>query len=169
MPFFCTFLILIMLGSSYIVYSQEGECDAASQRRDWFYGQRKFPFDSIPSEAYANAIYQKNLLEQTYGYLLQAPARWTEIGPKPFQPHPNFGTLASGRISALVYDKRDQSGNTIYIAPAGGGVLKTTDGGYNWVDISGDLKTLVSGAIAIDYQTGAIYYGSGTNHYFGTE
>jgi len=167
-------LFLILIFSALIfntqVYSQleEDECDAVSQRRAWYFGQRSHPYDSIPPDAYLNALTEKNDLLLENGYSLSGPGlSWQEIGPIPFEPNSAFGTYASGRISALVYDMRDNTGNTIYAAPACGGVWKSTNSGVNWVDISSNLETLVSGALTIDYHTGALYYGTGPNHYFG--
>ena len=56
--------------------------------------------------------------------------------------------------------------NTAYLAAAGGGVWKTTDGGQSWVPISDRLPSLASGALAIDRLNPAtVVYGTGEQHY----
>src|SRR5439155_27062426 len=42
--------------------------------------------------------------------------------------------------TSMVVDPRDQSGNTIYLGAANGGVWKTVDGGANWTPLT-DYQT----------------------------
>lgn len=167
-------ILLLMPGSRYIVSQEKEECEDLEWRRDWFYNQRMFPYDSIPSNAYINSINQKNNLvkHSANDNTLQTP--WTLIGPQPFfgscqvNPNPQW---ASGRIADILYDPRSAPGyNTIWIASANGGVWKTTDGGFTWLERNGssgnpsdNLPTLNSGSIAIDEERNIIYYGTGVN------
>ncbi|MDE3198797.1 MAG: hypothetical protein KGN84_20785, partial [Acidobacteriota bacterium] len=68
---------------------------------------------------------------------------WTALGPTPLNESGN----ASGRIAGVAVDPTDSS--TIYIAAAGGGVWKTTDGGATWTPLTDSQSTLAMGAIAI--------------------
>jgi len=56
---------------------------------------------------------------------------WTALGPAPILggQDPGNGPV-TGRIAAIAADPSDA--NIIYIAAAGGGVWKTTDGGTSW-------------------------------------
>ncbi len=74
---------------------------------------------------------------------------WTPIGPSPLAvttpANANFNV--SGRIAAIAAHPTDA--NTIYVATAGGGVWKTTNGGTTWTPLTDTQMTLSMGAIAI--------------------
>ncbi len=95
-----------------------------------------------------------------------APANWNPIGPAPILHSVNTPGLdpVSGRISGLATDPTDA--NTIYIAAAGGGVWKTTNGGTTWTPLTDfqnpfGVHTLFMGSIAVAA-------GSDINHRTGT-
>jgi hypothetical protein len=69
---------------------------------------------------------------------------WTAIGPGSLQ---SGGGLVSGRIAGIAVDPTNA--NNIYIAAAGGGVWKTTNGGTSWTPLTDNQVTLAMGAIAI--------------------
>ena len=83
---------------------------------------------------------------------------WTSIGPTPLSnttpADPNFNV--SGRITAVAAHPTDS--NTIYIATAGGGVWKTTNGGTNWTPLTDTQSTLSMGAIAVARSNPQIIY-----------
>jgi photosystem II stability/assembly factor-like uncharacterized protein len=92
---------------------------------------------------------------------------WTAIGPAPINTgSPTYNPYA-GRITGVAVSPSDA--NTIYIAAAGGGVWKTTNGGTNWTpltdnlsDGSGNPIPLFMGSIAIDpLNPNIIYAGTG--------
>jgi len=81
---------------------------------------------------------------------------WTPIGPAPLQA----SNVVSGRIAGIAPHPTQTS--TIFVAPAGGGVWETTNGGSSWTQKTDKQKTLSMGAIAIG--TGVqetIYAGTG--------
>src|SRR5262249_35345506 len=82
---------------------------------------------------------------------------WTGIGPAPIASgqRPGGGPV-SGRIAGIAADPVDV--NTIYIAAAGGGVWKTTDGGSTWDSLTDSQSTLSMGAIAIAPNNHSIIY-----------
>ena len=92
---------------------------------------------------------------------------WTSLGPQPIANEYWSGNAnASGRTSAIVMDPTNFS--TLYIAAAGGGVWKTSDGGSTWTPLTDQLASLASGALAIDPQNpGTVLYGTGEQHYSG--
>src|SRR5436190_300188 len=58
---------------------------------------------------------------------------WTPIGPEPLYSGNANNSNVSGRIVAIAAHPTDA--NTIYIATAGGGVWKTTNGGSSWTPL----------------------------------
>jgi len=77
---------------------------------------------------------------------------WIEMGPD------NIG----GRTRALIFDNRDQNGNTIYAASVTGGIFKTTNLGTVWNKINlsnGTANLNVSCMVQTD--DGTIYAGTG--------
>src|SRR5262249_11817509 len=85
---------------------------------------------------------------------------WVPEGPAPILNAAPGGDPASGRITAVAADPTDP--NTIYIAAAGGGVWKTTDGGTDWTPLTDAQPTLFMGAIAVaPSDPNTIYAGTG--------
>ena len=75
---------------------------------------------------------------------LLSSSTWMPIGPASLQ---SGGGLVSGRLTGIAVDPTDSS--TIYLAAAGGGVWKTSDGGATWAPLTDNQTTLAMGAIAI--------------------
>jgi len=93
---------------------------------------------------------------------------WTSIGPSPLSITGATGNVnfnVSGREAGIAADPTDP--NVIYVAPAGGGVWKTTNAtsagaGLSWTPLTDTQATLSMGAIAVapsDPQV--IYAGTG--------
>lgn len=137
--------------------SEEGDSLIYFRSR-WFYGQRQFPFDSIPINAYRNAIEDRQY-SISQGYFFDYPMIWTSIGPMPINA-PGWGWDNAGRGSVIKFDPNNSS--TIYIGAGNGGLWRTTDGGHNWIPLTDFFQTLSSGALAIDPENSQImYYGTG--------
>jgi photosystem II stability/assembly factor-like uncharacterized protein len=87
-----------------------------------------------------------------------SPTSWTPVGPAPII---NLGSESvSGRITGVAADPTNA--NTVYVASAGGGVWKTTDGGTTWSALTDTQSTLFMGAIAIaPSNSQVIYAGTG--------
>ena len=84
---------------------------------------------------------------------------WTPLGPQPLNSNSTSGNV-SGRITGIAVDPANS--NIIYIAPAGGGVWKTTNGGANWTPLTDNQQTLSMGSIAIaPSNSNVIYAGTG--------
>jgi photosystem II stability/assembly factor-like uncharacterized protein len=104
---------------------------------------------------------------------------WTEAGPAPSLPSPSsadggddgldtglgpnaigiFSPVA-GRIDSIAPSPTDP--NTIYVASAGGGVWKTTDGGTTWIPLTDTQATLSMGKLALaPSNPNIIYAGTG--------
>jgi hypothetical protein len=87
---------------------------------------------------------------------------WSAIGPAPqaTTSPPNGNTNVSGRITGVAVDPTNS--NNIYIAAAGGGVWKTTNGGTAWTPLTDGQQTLSMGAIAVaPSNANKIYAGTG--------
>jgi photosystem II stability/assembly factor-like uncharacterized protein len=86
---------------------------------------------------------------------------WTALGPAPLtQGSTNYAPDTSGRIVGIAAHPTDP--NTIYVAAAGGGVWKTTDGGNSWTPLTDNQATLFMGAIAVaPGDPGTVYAGTG--------
>ncbi|HEV3002813.1 MAG TPA: hypothetical protein VGX78_00060, partial [Pirellulales bacterium] len=81
---------------------------------------------------------------------------WTAIGPAPLSSDQSY----SGRITGIAADPTDA--NTIYIAAAGGGVWKATNGGQSWSQLTDSQSTDAMGAIAVaPCNHDVIYAGTG--------
>ena len=88
------------------------------------------------------------------------------IGPRPMYNEPWSDGTVSGRMTFILPHPTDP--NVIYIAAAGGGVWKTTDGGNTWTVLTDGLPTTYSGALAFDpNDPNTLYYGTGELHYCG--
>jgi Calx-beta domain len=82
---------------------------------------------------------------------------WTALGPAPLGA-PSVAN--SGRIVGVAAHPTDS--NTLYIAAAGGGVWKTTDGGTTWAPKTDDQATLFMGSIAVARSNpNVVYAGTG--------
>ncbi len=71
----------------------------------------------------------KGVKNQASGFLKSGSAvslNWQSMGPD------NVG----GRTRALLFDKRDATGNTVYAGSVAGGVWKTTTLGANWIKVN---------------------------------
>ena len=159
--------------------------DDIKQRMDWFYSQRAFPNEHIPSGARLKALQElDNMIETqtrlgmlrpdgTDPAIINFPgptAAWTLIGPQSSTANlgANFGNpFATGRVTALAVDQTDPS--IVYMGGAQGGVWKSTDGGSIWAILNFDnLDSLAIGSIAIapsDHNT--LYVGTGEGHFSG--
>ena len=92
---------------------------------------------------------------------------WTAVGPAPILLGQTPGRMpVSGRVVAIAADPTDA--RTIYVAAAGGGVWKTTDGGTKWRPLTDDQETLFMGALAVaPSNPNVIYAGTGEADYSG--
>ena len=92
-----------------------------------------------------------------------ASATWTGLGPAPI---PEAETLtqnapASGRVTSVA-----TFASSIYVGTAGGGIWKSTDGGFKWTALTDSQQSLSIGSIAIDpLHPNIIYAGTGELHF----
>ena len=97
------------------------------------------------------------------GAVSTSSAGWQSLGPAPLasdatgQGWQDYGPV-SGRVTAVVVDPADSTGNTVYLGGAYGGIwrsLNATSGSYGnasgvtWTPLTDDQPTLAVGAIAL--------------------
>jgi hypothetical protein len=134
----------------------------AFKRERWFYEQRMYPFNSVPKDAYAKALQQRNELRRTRGFFHGNSVTWTSIGPMSGF-YFSYGNISS-RIATIKYDPNNPS--TVYLGAAFGGVWKSTNGGSSWISKTDNEVSLSSGALAINpANSNVIYYGTGEATY----
>ncbi|MCB9840113.1 MAG: hypothetical protein H6809_00495 [Phycisphaeraceae bacterium] len=92
---------------------------------------------------------------------VDAGMSWEFVGPRPMSSEYWSGQAnAGGRVNSIAPHPVDP--NTAYIATAGGGLWKTTDGGANWSALTDELASLVGGAVALDpVDPEVVYFGTG--------
>ena len=111
------------------------------------------PVTPVPSRLYVGdqSTFPRNQL------LAVNPTTWTSLGPAPILngQRPGGGPV-SGRLTGIAAHPSDI--NIIYVAAAGGGVWKTSDGGQNWTSLTDSQLTQTMGAIAIARSNPDIIY-----------
>jgi hypothetical protein len=130
-------------------------------RDEWFYFQRRYPYDMIPEGVRQDAVRQVRGIEQRIaaaraesrkrGAEVQATSTWQQVGP---------GNVA-GRIKAIAVNPADPT--TVYIGAAAGGVWKCSDPNGNVWTTSFDKQSAIAvNALAVDpSDTSTIYAGTG--------
>jgi uncharacterized repeat protein (TIGR01451 family) len=104
---------------------------------------------------------QNTAIRDIQPFLTLSSTTWTPLGPAPISngQRPGNGPT-SGRINGIAAHPTDP--NTLYVAAAGGGVWKTTNGGSTWSPLTDSEITLSMGAIAIaPSNPSVIYAGTG--------
>jgi hypothetical protein len=165
-------LVLIGAGSAVAQEKQEKESGNLEQERQaWFYGQRAYPHQYVPSGAHLRAVSQlrrKVAAEAAAAKLaakpLTAPA-WSAIGPQPIDT-PYTDPVVSGRLTAIAIDPANT--NHVYVAGAQGGVWQTTNGGTTWTAMTDTQPSLAVGSLILDpTNSSTIYVGTGEENFSG--
>jgi hypothetical protein len=149
--------------------------DNVHMREQWFRRGRIAPRGESAAElryrAHKQKIFMRTLRAQTATSALQAtaavsaPITWTPLGPAPLAsdatgqspPFQDYG-LVSGRTTAVAVDPADQTGNTVYVGGAYGGLWRSQNaaaGTYGnatavtWTPLTDNQATLAVGSIAL--------------------
>jgi photosystem II stability/assembly factor-like uncharacterized protein len=163
-------------------HARGNQSDIVRRRQNWFYAQRSYPLGYIPRGARLRALQHLEEMrkrETAENASLLGPgrpqaltgvnlSRWVPLGPQPTNSL-FFSPFTSGRVTALMTDPCDSTGQTVYLGAAEGGVWKTTDGGATWTPLTDFEPSLATGSIALDTSSctgtpahaNAIYVGTG--------
>ncbi|NNF22344.1 MAG: hypothetical protein HKN67_10390, partial [Saprospiraceae bacterium] len=102
---------------------------------DYLKDQRFFPYGHIDRQAYRSAVLNLNeFMDKSNTGFSEA---WLSRGPKNI----------SGRVTDIEMHHSDTM--TIYVGTASGGILKSTDQGFNWKPIFDQQDSLSIGDIAL--------------------
>jgi len=103
--------------------------------------------------------------------------QWEALGPRPLDSDPtlfqSYGYV-SGRVTAIAVDQKDQTGNTVYIGTANGGVWKSQNAAaadpnaVSWAPLTDSQPSLSIGTLAIQPGASAsvILAGTGEANHF---
>jgi photosystem II stability/assembly factor-like uncharacterized protein len=158
-------------------------------RANWFYRQRAYPLKHIPAFARERAWNtmrqmqqrQRTYLQQKYGAhysrlsaaaalaagAVNTAASWVPIGPEPTNEY-FFQPYVSGRVTAMVVDPCDSTGNTVLLGGAQGGLWRTTNGGTNWTPLTDRAPSLATGSLAVPPASAGCTGTSSNTVYIGT-
>jgi len=130
--------------------------ETARRRAEYFLSQREYPSGRIPPGGYVRALTALRSLPSRPALRVPgAQSSWTSLGPTSIGP----GNYV-GRVNRLAIDPRNP--NTLYIAAAGGGAWKTTDGGGSWTPLTDGECSLPSNSVALDpLNPDIVYVGTG--------
>ena len=159
--------------------------DTLKAHQQWFYGQRAYPNNTTPPNAFANAAQQKtnvaayNVATSGGHVGPNVVTNWLALGPAPTVPlnpttsdasRPGPYGNVSGRVTSLAFDQVSNP-NVLYAGGADGGLWKTTNGGTSWTPLTDNVSSVITsplavGAIALDPSNPQIIYiGTGEANY----
>jgi len=147
---------------------EEGETSETIYQRDQFITERRAggPGIQLAPDAYNKAIQQMKQMKRI-SELSDAPfssAVWQSVNTIGMFYQLTGASYISGRTNSIAF--HPTNADIMYIATAGGGVWKTTNGGDNWTVLTDGLSNLAGGDIAIDPSNpNVLYYGSGELNY----
>lgn len=128
------------------VHKSQRAKEAMERRLD----KLKDEYGNFNSAYYSKAVAQANQLVQEGNRAGALNLQWEELGPD------NVG----GRVRAILVDRRDLSGKTIYAGGVGGGMWKSTDGTNTWNKLSNWNEWMTVSCID-QAPDGTIYIGTG--------
>ncbi len=97
----------------------------------------------------------------------QTSTPWVALGPAPLISDQNVYGAVAGRITAIVIDPSDATGNTVYVAGAAGGVWKSTNAtnspalAVTWSALTDQQASLVDGAVSVKPDGSVVLVGTG--------
>jgi photosystem II stability/assembly factor-like uncharacterized protein len=173
-PFLYFFTIISLIIAANYVSAQndseeeEGETSETIMQREQYILERRAggPGIVMAPDAYQRAIQQMKLMKRT-SEISDAPfgsATWQSVNTVGMFYQVTNASYISGRTNSIAF--HPTNANIMYIASAGGGVWKTTNGGNNWTVLTDALSNLAGGDITIDPSNpNVLYYGSGELNY----
>jgi photosystem II stability/assembly factor-like uncharacterized protein len=159
-----TFVAILSAGTLWPAGTAAQVPDQPMLRWQYFYEQRAYPFNEVPSGALRRGWLQMRdrwpalLAGDATASILAATRNWLPIGPAP------IAGGYSGRISTIAVHPSDS--DILYLGGAQGGVWKSIDGGASWAPLTDRECSLAMGSIAIDpVNPQIVYAGTGEMHF----
>ena len=124
------------------------------------------PGRTIPPGAYSQMVAQHAAMTPDASMFgsTTAATNWTSVNPSGMVYKVTNGNFISGRTNSIAFHPTDPL--TFYIASAGGGVWKTTNGGTTFQVLTDNLTSLACGAVAVDpVNPSVVYIGTGELNY----
>lgn len=147
---------------------EEEEKDGYLDLIRWWTHTRANKDGVVDNEAYYKALNHRDHMQKPALNVSKVNGTWSFVGPRNLDPWRqriyNGVQKISGRVNCITYDPTNT--NIIYVAAAGGGVWKTTDGGVNWNPLSNTWKYQVISSIAVSPTNHNIVF-AGTGDYVG--
>lgn len=131
------------------------------ERIEWFALQRLYPFTEDPSQALFRSWTGEDIVHRPKKpvHSTLRTASWVSKGPSSVMDR-HHRYHYSGRVRGMAV--HPDNPDIVYIGAASGGIWKTMDGGFTWIDLSAELASLTFGAITIDpFDPDVIYAGTG--------
>ena len=147
---------------------EEGETSEQIIAREQYFETLRAggPGLAIPQDAYAKAAALHVMVTpdaQVFGSTT-ASISWTSVNPTGLFYKVTNNNYISGRTNSIAFHPTDP--NTFYIASAGGGLWKTTNGGTSFTALTDNLTSLACGAVAVDpVNPSVVYLGTGELNY----
>ena len=163
------FTMVLLAFTPFAARGQEGEesSEEIIARQEYMTTLRAGgPGRTLPPDAYAGMVAQHVLVTpdtRIFGSTT-ASTNWTSVNPSGMKYLVTGGNFISGRTNSIAFHPTDPL--TFYIASAGGGVWKTTDGGTTFQALTDNLTSLACGAVAVDpVNPSVVYLGTGELNY----
>jgi len=124
------------------------------------------PGRTVPPDAYAASVARHLLMTRDDRMFGSATGSitWKSVNPSGLFYQFTGGNYISGRTNCIAFHPTDPL--TMYVASAGGGVWKTTDGGSTFQPLTDNLTTLSCGSVAVDpVNPSVVYVGTGELNY----
>jgi hypothetical protein len=155
------------------------EGDALKKREQWFYSHHQLPNGKPATDLFKKAQETAHKLPAAAQKMAggprttppgSVPSTWTSLGPAPIRTGTGFTAdpmPVSGRVSSIAISTT-QTGETLYVGAADGGVWKSTDNGQRWTPLTDSQASLAIGCIAVDPRNPKyVYAGTGEMHLSG--
>ncbi len=136
------------------------------RRLEWFYTPRLNQYGFYPKQFIEEQREREFLKSQQVQDNMNY--QWVNLGPVGVDMSqtevPHWG-INSGRIRGLAIHPLNP--DIVYLGAASGGIWKSTNGGINWTDISGELNRITFGSIEIDKNNpDVLYAGTGESTWY---
>jgi hypothetical protein len=146
--------------------NQAATAQIVRARANWFFSRRATAQGHVPAALLAEAFASNaraiaehktyfdrlRLAEKSPAQMMPSATGWTPLGPQPTANTVFFGNV-SGRVTSVVADPCDATGNTLYAGAADGGVWVSFNalGGsaVTWKPLTDSQASLAVGAIAL--------------------